>query len=114
MKGERTVTVDGKTWGYRVGVGNTVIVAPDGKKTIVKNHVLAGTTPSMFERGQYKHTRDGMVTPGHLYGYIANNLVKHPVCPHCGTKHHSDWMCPDDGEPPLVQEARKATHQRSR
>jgi len=35
-------------------------------------------------------------------------------CEHCGTNHHSNWACPHDAVPPLVQEARRAARQRSR
>lgn len=70
MKGERYLSVDGESWGYRVGKQNTVIVRPNDTKIIVGNHALTGTDPSTFERGQRKGTSDGMVTPDHVRTYI--------------------------------------------
>jgi hypothetical protein len=75
MKGERSVEVGGATWSYRLGRGNAVIVLPTGKKLVVRYADLTGRSPDIIERGQWKGTSDGMVTPEHVRRYIRRHLV---------------------------------------
>jgi hypothetical protein len=75
MKGERRIEVDGVTWRYRFGCDNVVIVLRNGKKVIVNYSTLTGRTPDLIERGQWKGTSDGMVTPEHVRHYIRKHLT---------------------------------------
>ncbi len=77
LSGSRTwsVEVDGVTWRYQLGRGNAVIVLPDGKKVIVGYARLTDRSPDTIERGQYKGTSDGMVTPEHVRRYIRQHLT---------------------------------------
>jgi len=71
----RKVQVGGETWEFTTGKGNAVIKNPrTGKKTIVNYLKLTGRDWNTIERGQWKRTSDGMVTPGHVKAYIARYL----------------------------------------
>jgi hypothetical protein len=66
----RTLVVDGKAYQYRIGHHSMVLVHPDGKKEIVRLAVIANRTPDTIDRGRWKKTSDGMITPKHVEGYI--------------------------------------------
>jgi hypothetical protein len=70
MKGEREARVGDETWGFRMGRQNVVIVTPDGRKSFVDFVTLTGRSWGTLERGQWKGTSDGMVTPEHVKRYI--------------------------------------------
>jgi hypothetical protein len=71
----RKIDVDGEEWEFSTGKGNAVIKNPrTGKKAIVDYSILTGRTWNVLERGQWKKTIDGMVTPGHVSGYIRKHL----------------------------------------
>lgn len=59
----RTVEVAGVRYRWRYGRG-TIEVRRERQVVLrVNDYVLRGTTPDLFERGQYKGTSDGYVTP---------------------------------------------------
>lgn len=67
----RRVLIGEEAWGYHIGRGSAVIQSPKtGKKTIVYLTRLTGRDVNTFERGQYKGTSDGMVTPAHVRNFI--------------------------------------------
>jgi len=73
----RKVQVGGETWEFMTGKGAAVIKNPrTGKKTIVDYSILTSRTWNVIERGQWKKTIDGMVTPGHVKAYIEGHLIK--------------------------------------
>lgn len=71
----RKVHVGGQVWEFRTGKGAAVIKNPrTGKSTIVNYAKLTGRTWDTLERGQWKRTSDGMVTPAHVKAYIEKHL----------------------------------------
>lgn len=72
----RKLTIEDKVWEYQLGKGNAVIKSPDNKKTVVDYVKLTGRSWDTLERGQYKKTSDGMVTPQHIKSYIQTYLTK--------------------------------------
>lgn len=68
----RNLTVDGKKYRWR---GSSFIVIQDeGGKRVGKAQLSApeikGTDWNVWERGQWKHTNDGMMRPGEVAAYI--------------------------------------------
>lgn len=80
MKGERRVDVDGESWSFKIGRGAAVIIAPNGKKSVVSLAALTGRSPDTIERGQRKGTRDGMVVPDHVRNHVRRHRAEllHP------------------------------------
>lgn len=71
----RTMQLTEGTWRYRFGEGAAVIRFPnDGKSVVVDYAILTGRTPDTIERGQWKKTSDGMVSPGHVRGWIRRHF----------------------------------------
>jgi hypothetical protein len=71
----RTVEVAGVAYRWRYGRG-TIEVRRDREVVIrVANNVLRGNSPDVFERGQYKRTSDGSVTPAMVRAAIAKDLA---------------------------------------
>jgi hypothetical protein len=67
----RTLTIGRQAYRYRIGRGSAVIEGP-GWKDVVPLTTLTGRSPDTLERGRWKRTRDGMVTPVHVRDYILN------------------------------------------
>ena len=65
----RKIIVDGKVYEWRVG-RNNIVIRINGISTTIKACEVIGVTPSIYERGQYKMTQDGMVTPSLVAAYI--------------------------------------------
>ena len=67
----RTVEVAGVSYRWRYGRGT--IEVREGRQVVLRvaDYVLRGTTPHLFERGQYKGTCDGYVTPAIVRTAIA-------------------------------------------
>lgn len=75
----RKVHVGGEVWEFQTGKGNAVIRNPrTGKKTIVDYAKLTGRDWNTIERGQWKRTTDGMVTPADVKAYIGKYLSEGP------------------------------------
>lgn len=62
----RQITVDNKVYNYSVGSSYTKIHGIGA----VGNSELRSVDPDTFEKGQYKGTSDGMVTPSMIERYI--------------------------------------------
>ena len=72
----RKLVIGRKVWEFQVGSSYTLIKPPGHTKKIkVSNSMVKGINWGAFERGQYKKTTDGMVTPGEVSAYIENNLI---------------------------------------
>jgi (2Fe-2S) ferredoxin len=70
---DRKLVIDGETWLYRVGESSVKIRNPEGLGHAVDVHTLTGRD---VERGRWKRTSDGMVTPGDVRKYIDEHLKK--------------------------------------
>lgn len=67
--------MDGKVWGYRIGQQFAVIHLPGTiRKKIVTLAIITGRTPDTIDRGKWKKTSDGMVTPSDIKAYIERNV----------------------------------------
>lgn len=69
-KGFRTLQIRDKRWAYRIGKNWAVLLSPEGKKSAVRLSDLTGLDIALIERGRYKKTLDGMVTPAHVRAYL--------------------------------------------
>lgn len=74
----RRIHIEGRVWEYSIGRGSAVIKSPDGKRSDVRLAAIKGGTPNDFERGQWKRTSDGMVTPSEVKVWILANLRATP------------------------------------
>jgi len=61
---------DGTEWQYKIGTSTVVLRSPDGKSHQVGINVITGRTWDIIERGKYKKTSDGMVTPSQIRQYV--------------------------------------------
>jgi hypothetical protein len=59
----RKITVEGDEFRWRYGRGTVEVRA--GREVVLReaDYILAGVSPDDFERGQWKRTSAGMVTP---------------------------------------------------
>lgn len=73
---KRIVNIDGQEWEVTIGKSNTKIRSPKNKSTIVDHSKLTGKPWSTIERGQWKRTSDGMITPKDVETYIRKYLLK--------------------------------------
>lgn len=71
----RAITVDGKLYYYRVGRGRVAIYG-EGARFIPSCAEVIGVSEATFERGQWKKTSDGQVTPGLLARWIREKESK--------------------------------------
>jgi len=75
--GWRVMEAGGIEWSYKFGHQNVVIKnTSTGKKHIIDYSTLTGRDWNTIDRGEYKGTTDGMMTPGHVLNYILKNLVE--------------------------------------
>lgn len=72
---KRYIVIGSERWEYKIGKSYAHIWTPRGKKVIINSNTVNGTAPFTFERGQYKRTSDGMVTPKDVREYIEKNLI---------------------------------------
>jgi hypothetical protein len=67
----RKISVNNKIYHYRIGKGNTLILSFNFPlKIVVSNAKLKGVSEEVWERGQWKKTSDGMITPSDIKRYI--------------------------------------------
>lgn len=69
QKGARRLVVVDQTWWWMVG-NLTILWTPKGQKLLVNNMALTGLTQETIERGRWKRTTDGTVTPRMVREYI--------------------------------------------
>jgi len=72
----RKVHIDGSEWTYHIGQSVLVICSPKGERRRVGAGAVMGTTGDIVERGRYKQTSDGMITPSKIKSYIINHWVE--------------------------------------
>ena len=70
MKKPRKMVLASGTWKYVVGRGCVRVVAPNGRAAVVWISTLKGISEEAFERGRWKRTRDGAVTPREVRAWI--------------------------------------------
>lgn len=66
----RKIIVDDKLYLWQYGKSSVVIIDQNKKKHIIQPHNIKKTNPDIFERGQYKKTSDGAITPKNISDYI--------------------------------------------
>lgn len=66
----RRLVIGDAEWHYFVGAETVKVWAPDGKTSTVPCHEVVGVSSSDYERGKWKRTSDGQVTPGRVRMYI--------------------------------------------
>jgi len=70
ISGARRIVVNGEVWQYKIGRSYVHIWTPRGRKLIKRAHEVAGRTPDVLERGQWKKTSDGMITPADVERFV--------------------------------------------
>jgi hypothetical protein len=71
----RKIHIDGEEWHYFVGKQNVVVITPSGRKTYIPCHEIKFCTPDVFDRGKWKGTSDGMITPFDMKWYLRQGVV---------------------------------------
>ena len=76
----RSITVDEIKYRYNIGRTMTIIRREDNSVLLkVENHVMKGfKDPDTFDRGQWKKTSDGQITPKEI-AYVISYFLKHNV-----------------------------------
>jgi len=72
---KRSLRIDGRLYYWSGGRSVTNIWTPDGKRYNFTSGDVNGMGADIFERGQYKRTSDGMVTPSDVKRYIQENRL---------------------------------------
>lgn len=72
----RTLKVEGVTYQWRTGRTLTTVRLDGAVFAQFENAELVGVSPHDFERGQYKRTSDGMVTPKSVAAAIRAEKAK--------------------------------------
>lgn len=74
-KGWRQITIDGVAHRFRVAQTGTVVICRGNVKHVTMAWKLKEqSSPDEFERGQWKRTRDGAVTPAEITKYIREHF----------------------------------------
>ena len=74
----RKLVVGGAVWWWLYG-SRVCIWDPDGAKHTVPAWTIKGVTPDTLERGHWKRTSDGMLTPFEVADYIKSELMWVPL-----------------------------------
>ncbi len=69
----RKIHVKGRDYRFRVGKQNVVIRDNEDKARVVRISEITRRTPDVLERGRWKGTSDGMVTPHLIAKWIASH-----------------------------------------
>jgi len=69
-KKSRPIAISEEVWYYQVGGCHCVFWNPQGKKFIEKTNIVAGRSFDVLEKGQWRKTSDGMITPKDISKYI--------------------------------------------
>jgi hypothetical protein len=69
----RTIDVDGVKWKVQIGVVNVVAYSELGEKKQAAPWDLKGLSPQHYQRGQWKITKDGMLTPKDIVRWLKPN-----------------------------------------
>ena len=68
--GVRRLVIGTATWRWSMHGGSVSVWSPDGKRRNVDPHTILGVSPNTWERGQWKRTQDGVVSPRHVRAFI--------------------------------------------
>ncbi len=69
----RLITVQGVRWKWKCGKGCGVIAYSEkGQRAYAQAWEVKGCTPDVFERGQWKKTSDGMMTPAEVEAWLSS------------------------------------------
>lgn len=68
--GSRPLQTPQGEWRYLVGKCQCWFQSPRGEAHIERTEIVAGVTADVYERGQWKQTVDGMITPSCVRRYI--------------------------------------------
>lgn len=69
----RTIVVGNRAWRYHVGRVN-VVARSLSTKLVDRLNVVTGRSWDVLERGHWKRTSDGMVTPKNIAAWITRAL----------------------------------------
>lgn len=73
----RKIKIRNMDWEWKVGKDSAVIKFPDGKNTIVPlEKIHPSKSVYVIERGRYKKTSDGMITPRMISQFIEKELLE--------------------------------------
>jgi len=72
----RKLHIGNEEWQYKIGEGTVVVKTPDGKRFNIGCHEVKGLSPDDFDKGKWKKTSDGMITPSELKAYIERRFRK--------------------------------------
>ncbi len=71
----RTLHIDGGDWRWNVWRSGTIVIfSPGGEKTVTSGSHVKGLDWDTFDRGSYKGTSDGAVTPAEVKTFIQNGM----------------------------------------
>ena len=67
----RALVVAGTKWAWRIGRGGGVTArSENGDSRFAQAWTILGITPDLWERGQWKKTTDGRITPKHVAKWL--------------------------------------------
>ena len=67
----RLIVVDGVKWKWRVGKRcGTVAYSEHGERRLTHASIIKGISYDTFDRGQWKGTMDGMITPADIAEWL--------------------------------------------
>lgn len=70
----RKIVVHGQEWHWSVRRG-VMMINPSGKSYHVDPEDVIECTPDVFERGQWKRTSDGVVSPARVAAFISDLIL---------------------------------------
>ena len=70
----RKIVVDGQNWQFMIGRSFVKVVSPSGQGYVANHSEVTGRSWDTLERGIWKKTSDGMVTPANIEVFIRNLL----------------------------------------
>ena len=73
-KKSRMIVIEGETWYYQIGGFSCAFWNPEGKKYVNRTNIVANRSWDVLERGEYKKTSDGMITPKDIRKYIQEHI----------------------------------------
>ena len=70
VRGLRKIVIGKAVWHYKVGRGATVLVDPDGAKTVVSHADMLGMSWHTIERAHWKCVPTANITPKHIQEWL--------------------------------------------
>jgi hypothetical protein len=67
----RLIVVNGVKWKYTIGKDCIVAYSENGERKCEKCWIVRGSyDPDVYDRGQWKKTQDGMLTPSYIERWL--------------------------------------------